>query len=308
VNANSRHPARAALLIALLGFFSLSIGDAVVKSLAGEWPAPAVSALRYSFGLVGLGLIVAWRYGRAGLRMERPALHAARGAAVAFATLCFFAAVYAMPLADATAIQFTSPILTALLAPFVLGERTSKATWAATLLAFAGVLIVLRPNVLELGAVAFFPLGAAFGMSWLMMLNRKVAGDAPVLAMQWAVAVFAAPLLIAAAVVYAAMAGPIPWPSAGVAAKCAAVACFATLGHALIFAAVTRADASVVAPMTYVQLIVATGIGWSWFGDRPDLATLSGAVLIIGGGLLLWRAQRRRPQPRPTIDDGVPGQ
>jgi drug/metabolite transporter (DMT)-like permease len=237
--------------------------------------------------------------------MERPALHAGRGAAVAFATLCFFAAVFAMPLADATAIQFTSPILTALLAPFVLGERTGKATWAATLLAFAGVLIVLRPNVLELGAVAFFPLGAAFGMSWLMMLNRKVAGDAPVLAMQWAVALFAAPLLIAAAVAYAWLAEPIPWPSGAVAAKCAAVACFATVGHALIFAAVTRADASVVAPMTYVQLIVAAGIGWSWFGDRPDLATLGGAVLIIGGGLLLWRAQRRRPQPPPTLEDGV---
>jgi drug/metabolite transporter (DMT)-like permease len=305
VTAKTHHPARAALLIALLGFFSLSIGDAVVKSMAGEWPAPAVSALRYSFGALGLGLMVAWRYGRAGFRMERPALHAARGAAVAFATLCFFAAVYAMPLADATAIQFTSPILTALLAPFVLGERTSKATWGATLLAFAGVLIVLRPNVLELGAVAFFPLGAAFGMSWLMMLNRKVAGDAPVLQMQWAVAVFAAPLLIAAAVVYAWLAGPIPWPSGAVAAKCAAVACFATLGHGLIFAAVTRADASVVAPMTYVQLIVAAGIGWSWFGDRPDLATLGGAVLIIGGGLLLWRAQRRRPGPRQTTEDGA---
>ena len=300
------HPARAALLIALLGFFSLSIGDAVVKSLAGQWPAPAVSALRYVMGAVGLGAIVAVRLGRSGFVMPRPLLQFGRGAAVAFATICFFAAVYAMPLADATAIQFTSPIITALLAPFVLGERTTKATWAATLLAFAGVLIVLRPNVVELGAVALFPVGAAFGMSWLMMFNRMAAGDAPVLVMQFVLAVFAAPLLVGAAAVYAGLMAPIPWPSAVVVGKCAAIACFATLGHSLIFAAVKRADASVVAPMTYVQLLVAAGIGWLWFGDRPDLATLGGAALIIGGGLLLWRAQRTG-RGRDERGDGTGG-
>jgi drug/metabolite transporter (DMT)-like permease len=286
--------ARLALLIALAGFCSLSVGDAVVKSMAGEWPAPAVSALRYSFGLLALTAIVAARRGRSGFVIPRPALHLGRGAAVALATICFFAGVFAMPLADATAIQFTSPILTALLAPWVLGERTGRATWAATLLAFAGVLVVLRPNLAELGAAAFFPVGAAFGMSWLMMLNRKVAGDAPVLVMQWLVALFAAPLLVLAAVAYAALVEPLSWPSAEVAFKCLAVAGFATLGHALIFAAVERADASVVAPMTYVQLLVAAGLGWLWFGDSPDAATFAGAALIIGGGLLLWRAQRLR--------------
>jgi drug/metabolite transporter (DMT)-like permease len=296
---SSRHGARTALLIALAGFLSLSIGDAVVKSMAGQWPAPAVSALRYGFGLAGLAAWVAWRHGRAGLRMRRPALHFGRGAAVALATVCFFAGVYAMPLADATAIQFTSPILTALLAPLVLGERTTRATWLATLLAFAGVLIVLRPNLAALGAVALFPLGAAFGMSWLMMFNRKAAGDAPVMVMQYLLAVFAAPLLVLAALGYAALGAAIPAPSAAVVAKCLAVACFATLGHSLIFAAVARADASVVAPMTYVQLIVAAGIGWSLFGDAPDAATFGGAALIIAGGLLLWRAQRAKLAAAP---------
>jgi drug/metabolite transporter (DMT)-like permease len=287
--------------MALAGFFSLSVGDAVVKSLAGQWPAPAVSALRYAFGAAALAALVGWRLGRAGFVLPRPRVQAGRGAAVALATLCFFAAVYAMPLADATAIQFTSPILTALLAPLVLGERTGRATWAATLLAFAGVLIVLRPNLAEIGAAALFPVGAAFGMSWLMMLNRMTAGEAPVLVMQLALAVFAAPLLVLAAAAYGLLVEPIPAPSLLVAGKCLAIACFATLGHSLIFAAVERADASVVAPMTYVQLIVAAGIGWAWFGDRPDLATFGGAALIIGGGLLLWRAQRR-----PAAVSGTP--
>lgn len=286
--------ARAALLIALAGFCSLSIGDALVKSMAGAWPAPAVSALRYVFGAIGLALYVAFRFGRAGFVMPRPALQAGRGAAVALATLCFFLGVMAMPLADATAIQFTSPILTALLAPLVLGERTRPATWAATLLAFAGVLVVLRPNLVETGLAALFPLGAAFGMSWLMMLNRMTAGAAPVMVMQFLLAAFAAPLLVAAAAAFHLAGYGIGWPSPGTVLKCLGVAVFATMGHTLIFAAVARASASVVAPMTYVQLLVAAGLGWLWFGDPPDAATFGGAALIIAGGLLLWRAQRVR--------------
>ncbi len=285
--------ARAALLLALAGFCSLSVGDALVKSMAGAWPAPAVSALRYAFGAAGLTAWVAWRHGRAGFVMPRPGLQVGRGAAVALATLCFFLGVMAMPLADATAIQFTSPILTALLAPLVIGERTGRATWAATLLAFAGVLVVLRPNLVEIGLPALFPIGAAFGMSWLMMLNRMTAGAAPVMVMQFLVAAVAAPLLVAAAVALhlggLVEIGPPTWPTV---VKCLGVALFATFGHSLIFAAVERASASVVAPMTYVQLLVAAGLGWLWFGDPPDAATFGGAALIIAGGLLLWRAQR----------------
>jgi len=289
-------PARArfALPIALAGFCSLSVGDALVKSMAGEWPAPAVSALRYCFGAAGLACYVALAHGRSGFVLPRPGLQLGRGAAVALATLCFFLGVMAMPLADATAIQFTSPILTALLAPLVLGERTHRTTWIATLLAFTGVLVVLRPNVAEIGLAAFFPVGAAFGMSWLMMLNRMTAGAAPVMVMQFLLAAIAAPLLVAAAAAFHFAGHRIGWPSAEVVAKCLGVALFATLGHTLIFAAVARASASVVAPMTYVQLLVAAGLGWLWFGDSADAATFGGAALIIAGGLLLWRAQRLR--------------
>ena len=293
---------RIGLLIALAGFVSLSLGDAIVKSMAGEWPATAVSALRYSFGAMGLAVVVGAMHGRSGFRMPRPWLQLGRGAAVSLATICFFLGVMAMPLADATAIQFTSPILTALLAPLVLKERGGGAVWLATLLAFAGVLVVLRPNLLELGAPAFYPLGAAFGMSWLVMLNRKAAGAAPVMAMQFLLAAVAVPLLLAAAGLLHVFAGPafaIPPPSAEVVLKCLAVALFATTGHTLIYAAVLRASAPLVAPMTYVQLLVAAGLGWAWFGDAPDAATFGGAALIIAGGLVLWRSQRPKTVPQP---------
>lgn len=296
--------ARPALLIALAGFVSLSLGDAIVKSMAGEWPGTAVSALRYGFGALGLAAFVAWRHGRAGFVLPRPWLQLGRGAAVGLATICFFMGVMAMPLADATAIQFSSPVLTALMAPLVLRERTGGAVWIATLLAFAGVLVVLRPNLIDLGLVALWPLGAALGMSWLMMLNRKAAGAAPVAVMQLLLAGLAAPLIAAAALLlhnFGGAAFTIGPPSAEVVAKCAGVALFATLGHTLIYAAVVRATAQAVAPMTYVQLLVAAGLGWAWFGDAPDAATFGGAALIIAGGLLLWRSQKAAASLRPPL-------
>jgi drug/metabolite transporter (DMT)-like permease len=229
-----------------------------------------------------------------------PWLQFGRGAGVAFATICFFLGVMAMPLADATAIQFTSPMLTGILSALVLGERAPRAVWGATALAFAGVLIVLRPNLLALGPPALWPLGAAFGMAWLMIFNRKAAGAAPALRMQFLLALVAAPLLVSAAALLH-LSGVaqfhVPPPSAAIVLKCAAVAVAATLGHLLIYSSTVRASAAVVAPMTYVQLLVAAALGWLLFGSAPDLSTFAGAALIIAGGLLLWRSQRPREVP-----------
>jgi drug/metabolite transporter (DMT)-like permease len=292
-----------ALLIALGGFSIMSVGDAIVKSMAGEWPAPAVSALRYNFGAIGLAVAVALRYGRAGFVFPRPWLQVGRGAAVSLSTICFFLAVMAMPLADATAIQFTAPILTAIIAGMVLHEKVPKAAWLAIAVAFAGVLIVLRPNFLELGAAAFYPLGAALGMAWLITFNRKSAGDAPILVMQFVLAAVAAPLLVLIAGMLSLVAGPsfeIGWPSAEVVLKCAIVGFTASVGHLLIYWATVHAGAATVSPMTYVQLLVAAALGWFWSGDTPDAAAFGGAALIIAGGLLLWRAQSKAaPQRAP---------
>ena len=292
--------ARSALILALFGFSLLSVGDAVVKSMAGAWPGTAVSALRYCFGAIGLAAVVGAVKGGAGFAMPRPWLQIGRGAAVGLATICFFMGVMALPLADATAIQFTSPMLTGILSALVLGEKAPKAVWGATALAFAGVLIVLRPNLLALGPAAFWPLGAAFGMAWLMILNRKAAGLASALAMQLLLAATAAPMLIVAATLFhlsGAADFRIPPPSDEVILKCGLVAFTATTGHLLIYSATVRASAAVVAPMTYVQLIVAAALGWAWFGHRPDGAMLGGAALIVMGGLWLWRSQKPTSVP-----------
>lgn len=294
-----------ALLIAGAGFVTLSCGDAVVKTMAGDWPATAVSALRYTAGAVGLGIAAWTKHGRAGLLPVLPWVQLGRGAAVTLATITFFLAAFAMPLADATAVTFTSPMLVGLLSALVLGERAPRAVWGASLLAFAGVLMVLRPNVVELGWTGLLPLGSAFGMAWLMIFNRKAAGAAPVLTMQFLVSAVAAVLLVTMAVLFDRWGGPgfhVGVPAWHVVAKCLTIAVTASTAHLLIYVATTKASAAVVAPMTYVQLLMAVTLGWAWFGDTPDLATLGGAALIVGSGLWLWASQRSKAEVAETPD------
>lgn len=286
---------RTAWLYGLAGFALLSVGDSVIKSIAGQWPGTAVAGLRFALGAAGLGALLWWRQGRAAFRIPRLWLQVARGAALAFASLLFFLAIFVMPLAEATAIQFASPMLTALLSAALLGERVPRAAWGAISLAFAGVMIVLRPNIDLLGLAALLPLGAAAGMAALMMLNRLGAHDVSPLAAQFHVAAFATPFLLLAALVGHVSGAPdlrIAWPDIGVVLRCAAVAVSASIAHALIYQATTRASAAAIAPTVYVQIIAATLIGMVWFGDWPDAVALGGTALIIAAGLFLWHSGR----------------
>ncbi len=279
------------LLLALGGFALLSVGDAVVKSIAGAWPATAIAGLRYMIGASGLAALLWWQHGRAGFRMPDPKIQLLRGFSVAVATICFFSAIAVMPLAEATAITFTSPMITALLAALFLKERAGRAAIVASVVAFAGVLLILRPNFAVLGWAALLPLGSAVGMAVMMIGNRAVAGKGSPLLMQFLIAAIAAPILATAAIAGHLSDLPplrITSPDWTIIAKCAVVAVSASTAHWLIFLGTTKASAADIAPMTYVQLLVAMVLGIAIFGDWPDLTSLVGSAIIIGAGLFLW--------------------
>lgn len=283
------------LLYALGGFSLLSVGDAAIKTIAGAWPGTAVALTRYTIGALLLGILLWRREGRAGFRLGAWRWHIVRGFAVAMATVAFFSALFVMPMAEATSITFTSPMLTVLLAAPVLGERIRPVAILAMVLAFAGVTIVLRPSFAELGSAALLPLLSALGMSLLMLGNRAVAGTGSALAMQFSVATLAVPVLGAATL--AGHWSGLPQYHVGatdwtILARCAVVACTASTAHWLIFRATERTGAARVAPMTYVQMLMALTLGWALFGDRPDGVALIGAAIIIAGGLLLWWSGR----------------
>jgi len=202
-----------------------------------------------------------------------------------------FLAVWIMPLAEATTIAFTQPVITAVLAMAFLGERARPSTWAATLFAFAGVFVVLRPNFETAGWGVLLPLLGASGMAVTIIANRKVTGRASVLAMQYYMSVTAMLFLLVASA-GAHLTGiegfGLQWPDWSVVARCAFVGVTATLAQWLIFMGTVKAGAGTVAPMTYGQLLMAVALGWVFFGDRPDLTALAGAAVIIGSGLFLW--------------------
>lgn len=298
-----RDKVRDGLLFALGGFAFLSTGDALVKSMAGQWPGPAIAALRYVIGTLGLAAILLLREGWSGFRMQRLGWQAVRGFGIALSATTFFSAVQIMPFAEATAISFTSPILTALLAAAVIGEPMKRETWVASLIAFAGVLIVLRPNFVAIGPAALLPLFAAFGMALLMIGNRAVQGHGTMLGMQVSVAIWATAFLIVFTLaghlsgIAKLHVGIPPWSVVG---KSAMIAFTGSSAHVLIYMATSRAGAGTIAPMTYFQLLMAGFYGWLFFHEQPDATALLGAMVIVAAGLYLWRAGRMTDEPQGT--------
>lgn len=294
---------RSALLFALLAFSLLSVGDAVVKSMAGSWPGTAIAALRYVLGTVGLGAVLFAREGLAGFAFPKLRWQILRGLSVAVSAVAFFSAVQLMPIGEATAISFTSPMITAVFASVILTEPLRRETLIASGVAFVGVLIILRPNFALLGWAALLPVLAATGMALLMIANRKVAGTGTALSMQFSVASIGALFLIIATIVGHASGMAffeVPKPAPIVVVKCALIAVTASIAHTSLYMATLRANAATIAPMTYVQLLMAGMFGWLLFGEHPDAMALLGSAIIVGAGLYLWRAGKVLAEPVMT--------
>lgn len=282
---------RSGLLLALSGFALLSVGDAIIKTMAGQWSPLAVAALRFAIGATVLSALLLVSEGPGAFRPRKPWLQVARGACLAGATLCFFSAIFAMPLADAMAIAFVSPIFVSLFSGPLLGEKVRPVVWLVSLVALGGVALILRPNLAELGLVALLPLASAFFFALMVVANRASAGQGSALSMQAFIALWATPFLVVAALIgdYSSLPSlAIGTPDWTVVARCVLVAITASAAHWMAYMGTMRAGAATIAPTTYVQIIVATTLGYLIFGDVPDTPTLAGAAIIIGAGLFLW--------------------
>ena len=292
------HSERSGILLALCGFALLSVGDAVIKTMAGEWSPLAVASVRFAIGATGLSALLAMTEGRKAFRPANPRLQFARGVCLAAASLMFFSAIFVMPLATAMALAFVSPVIVAVLSGPLLGEKVRPAVWVASAVALIGVALVLRPNLSALGLVALLPLASALFFALMVIANRASAGQGSALSMQVFMQVGAMPVLLLAAFgghFSGVEALEITMPDWTVIARCAVVAVTASSAHWLVYMGTQRAGASTIAPTTYVQMLVATSLGWWWFGDVPDLMTLVGAAVIIGAGLILWWSTPRGP-------------
>ena len=210
-------------------------------------------------------------------------------------TFCFIAAIRVMPLADALAIVFVAPFLVLLVGKFHLGEDVGPRRVGAALVGFVGVLFVIQPSLVAFGVVALFPLGTAVGFAAYMLVTRGLSRRMHPVSLQFHTGLIASllcvPLLVAADGSGSAFLDPV-WPHGAAWLWLFGVGAFATLSHIMMTYALSLAPSATLAPLQYLELPVATLLGYLVFRDLPNALTLAGIAIIIGAGLYMIHRER----------------
>lgn len=279
-------------LVALALFVSM---DALLKLLVAAYSVPQLMFVRFLIHTVFVAAAIMIFTGSLPWRSRSPVLQTLRSASLAIANAALSVALIHVPLADATAVMFAAPVLTVALAALLLGETVSPRRWLGVGIGLAGVMVALRPPFLTgdpLHWAMLLPLVTAAMNTVYQLLTRHLAAkDDPR-------TTFLHTSLAACALT--ALAQPFVWvtPAASDLAWLLALGLLGAAGHCLLVLAFARAPASVLAPMSYSQLIWAGLAGVLVFGDWPDGWTLLGAGVIAAGGILV-----ALPDQRPAAAD-----
>ncbi|OJY66939.1 MAG: permease [Sphingobium sp. 66-54] len=278
----SGNPVRAALLcnLALLLFACM---DTTTKYLTAHFEVPLVVAARYIGNVVLMLLFIAPTHGREMVWTQRTALVWVRGGCLAASSLLIGFSLQRMPVAETTAIMFLSPVLVVLAAGRMLHEQIGLWGWGAVLLGFGGVMLVVRPGSgLDLAGVLMALAAAALSTSY-QLLSRTLAASERTLGLLFYSAAIGAMLFSAA----------LPWfwavrvPTLLEASLLTALGALGGMGHYLFTAAFRYAPASILAPMTYLQLLWAAALGWMVFHHAPDAVSVLGMLIVGASGVMV---------------------
>lgn len=287
------------VLVGLLAFALYASHDAAIKSLGGTYsPFQIVFfVVLLSFPMVTLMLVSDTK--AENLRPRDPFWAAVRTAAVVIGGFCAFYAFAVLPLAETYAILFASPLIITVLSVPLLGEVVRVHRWLAVLVGLIGVLVVLRPGSAELGLGHLAALVSAFGSALAAVVMRKIGARErrEVLLLYPLLANFGVMLCILPFVYV-----PMPLADLGLVLL---IALLAVTAMSLMIRAYTLADAAMVAPMQYSQIIWATLFGWLFFGETSDVLTFVGAGIIIasGGYIVLREAGGGTSEHRPVLNN-----
>jgi drug/metabolite transporter (DMT)-like permease len=220
---------------------------------------------------------------------RKPWTQLARSLLLLTSTSFFFTALGFVPLADATAVSFTSPLVVAALAGPMLAERVRFGHWIAIGAGFLGALVVIRPGVAGANPYLLLVLANSCCYAVYQVLTRRMAGfDRPETSVTYSALVGT---LVLSAVV------PFYWQTPDRLSHwliLLVIGVLGGLGHYFVARALMWGPASVMAPFHYVQLIGAAAMGYLAFGDVPSVWTWVGAGVIIAGGLYVaWRETQR---------------
>ena len=272
------------------------------KYLAAEYPVAQVIWGRNLGHLLFVLALFAPRRGVVGLlRSQRPLIQICRSLLLLAATALMFVGIKFIPLANATAIIFTAPLIVTVLSVFILREHVGMPRWIAVLVGFAGTLIVIRPGGELFHWAAFLIVGSATSYALYQVLTRRIAGfDSPETTVTYSALV--GTILISLLV-------PFDWKTPDDLLDIAmfgGMGLIGGIGHYCIARAMALAPASIVSPFNYLQILGAVAFGWFVFADFPDLWVWVGSGIIVASGLfIVWRETRRK-QPTAVAAISVP--
>ncbi|MGZ0188785.1 MAG: DMT family transporter [Alphaproteobacteria bacterium] len=261
------------------------------KFVAGDFPLMQVMFFRSLGQTIWMLLFFLPSHGMDVFKTKRPVLHFSRSTLMFLSSMLWVAAVATVPLATASAINFTAPIFVVLLSIPMLGERVGLHRWAAVLVGFVGALVIIQPGTSGLRIEFLLLLAAALLFALYQILTRKAAATES----QATSSIYT---VVVGLVVSGAL---VPWnyisPEPGDILVWAAFLAMGLLGgirHYLVIRAYTYAPASVISPFFYGELIGVTLLGYLIFGDFPESTTWIGAAIIVASGLYIAHRERVR--------------
>ncbi|MEM6308997.1 MAG: DMT family transporter [Pseudomonadota bacterium] len=312
VQAKQNRPGLGIIFI-LFGILCISVNDLIIKELSGDYPLHQSVFLRSGIGILFSLIIVQFEGGFGILKTRNPWQHALRGLLIVIANMTYFAALAAMPLADATALFFAAPLFITLLSIPMLREKVGVMRLAAVLVGFIGVIIMQRPwasaEALDVPRVVLLlPVISAFTYAMNQIMTRKLGVSAKASAM----AVYIQGAFVVVSLGFFVVAGDgryaatfenesmvfllraWSWPSAADWPFFIALGVnSAAVGYCLS-QAYRLADAATVAPYEYLGLPLAVFWGYVVFAELPMFEVWIGMALILGSGLFVFVREQQK--------------
>jgi len=288
------------VLSAVLVFATANLA---VKWLGSIYPVIEMMFYRNVGAVAAAGGIAVRAGGLAALRTRRPFGHLRRSCAGFASIWCSFQAIQLLPLAEATALSFSSPLFVAILSAPVLGERVGALRWLVVAAGFGGVLALAQPGqsaALDLGAGLAVASGFLYALAILQM-RELTRSEHPA-----AIAFYYGSMSVVLSGLLLPVVGHV-WPSPRDATVLLGTGAAGGVAQTLVAKAYSHAPAAVVAPFIYGSIIWSALYGWLFFDEWPNLLGWGGILMVMGSGLLLgWhetraqRAARRAAQGAPA--------
>jgi drug/metabolite transporter (DMT)-like permease len=285
--ARTDRPFKGIALILLSTVF-LGTSDVTAKYLSATLPSIEIAWIRFLvFALIMTPAMVPGTPLYA-LRTPRPGFQLMRGVALLGSSLLFISGLRYLPIAEASATGFVSPLFVTALSIIFLGESVGIRRWLATATGLLGVLIILRPGTGAFHVAAFFPIVSALCWAITLIMTRMMSGREHAITTMTYSSI--AGLCVLSVLV------PFGWvaPSWHDILFGILIGVASTAGQWIVVLAFRYADASVLAPFSYSQLVWVSILGFLIFGEVPDVWTVVGAAFIVGSGLYTAHRERVR--------------